>query len=257
MTAQMKFRTNLNCQSCVAAVKPLLAREPRIAEWVVDTAAKEKWLTVRGESLEPAVIQRLVREAGFEAEFVASEPISTRGEAAAAAGAGASVAVASDEKPFRLATYAPLMLLAGYLVGTVALVEFRLGTFSASRAMSHFMGGFFLAFSFFKLLDLRGFASSYRMYDVIAMRVPAYAFVYPFLEVLLGVAYIAGVFPTLTNAVTLVLMSVSTVGVLQTVLSKRTIRCACLGAVFDLPMSTVTLVENGLMIAMSAMALVW
>ena len=33
------------------------------------------------------------------------------------------------------------------------------------------------------------------------------------------------------------------------------IRCACLGTVFNLPMSTVTLVEDGLMIAMAAAAL--
>jgi hypothetical protein len=47
-------------------------------------------------------------------------------------------------------------------------------------------------------------------------------------------------------------MSVSIIGVLQSVLNKSKIKCACLGAVFQLPMSTVTIVEDGLMIAMSA-----
>jgi hypothetical protein len=35
------------------------------------------------------------------------------------------------------------------------------------------------------------------------------------------------------------------------VLNKKKIQCACLGAVFNLPMSTVTIIEDALMIAMS------
>lgn len=46
-------------------------------------------------------------------------------------------------------------------------------------------------------------------------------------------------------------MVVSIIGVLQSVLNKRKIQCACLGTVFNLPMSTVTIIEDGLMIAMS------
>jgi hypothetical protein len=61
--------------------------------------------------------------------------------------------------------------------------------------------------------------------------------------------------PTAVNLTTLVVMSVSSIGVIQSVLQKRKIRCACLGTVFNLPMSTVTLVEDGLMIAMAAAAL--
>jgi prepilin signal peptidase PulO-like enzyme (type II secretory pathway) len=123
--------------------------------------------------------------------------------------------------------------------------------------MGNFMGAFFLAFSFFKLLDLRGFADAYRGYDVVARPIPAYGYVYPFIELLLGVAYITAFQPFATNLVTLVVMAVSSVGVLQSVLNKRAIRCACLGTVFNLPMSTVTLVEDGLMIAMAAAALVF
>jgi hypothetical protein len=140
-------------------------------------------------------------------------------------------------------------------VGTVGLLEYAAGGFDWSRAMRHFMGGFFLAFSFFKLLDVAGFADSYRMYDVVAKRLPVYGYVYPFIELLLGAAYVANFQPTLTNWVTLVVMSISAVGVLQSVLQKRKIRCACLGTVFNLPMSTVTIVEDGLMVAMAAFML--
>jgi len=47
-------------------------------------------------------------------------------------------------------------------------------------------------------------------------------------------------------------MSVSIIGVLETIFNQRRIQCACLGTVFTLPMSVVTVIEDGLMILMSA-----
>ena len=58
------------------------------------------------------------------------------------------------------------------------------------------------------------------------------------------------------NLITLGVMSVSIIGVLQSVFNKSKIQCACLGAVFNLPMSTVTIIEDGLMITMSLAMLV-
>jgi len=121
--------------------------------------------------------------------------------------------------------------------------------------MSHFMGGFFLTFSFFKLMNLRGFAEGYQTYDVLAKRLPAYGLVYPFLELGLGVAFLTGFEPILTNAATLVLMSVSIMGVIQSLLKKTQFQCACLGTIIKLPLSKVTLAEDALMITMSAVSL--
>lgn len=153
-------------------------------------------------------------------------------------------------------TYRPLIILLGYLLAVMGAVAIAQGRFDAMEAMRLFMGGFFIAFSFFKMLDLRGFADAYRSYDLVAKAVPGYGFVYPFIELGLGLAYLANVQPTLVNAVTAIVMGVSLLGVLQAVLSKKTIRCACLGTVFNLPMSTVTIIEDGLMVAMAIAALV-
>ena len=122
--------------------------------------------------------------------------------------------------------------------------------------MNIFMAGFFLSFSFFKMLDLEGFAESYSMYDIIAKKARPWGFIYAFIELALGLAYATGFKPILTNMVTLVVMTISITGVLQSVFNKRKIQCACLGAVFNLPMSTVTIIEDALMIAMSALMLV-
>jgi hypothetical protein len=50
-------------------------------------------------------------------------------------------------------------------------------------------------------------------------------------------------------------MSFSSIGVIQSVLDKRKIRCACLGAVFNLPMSTITIIENLTMVVMACVML--
>ena len=154
------------------------------------------------------------------------------------------------------ATYKPLLLVLAYILMVTFALEFVNGNFVLHRWMPNFMAGFFLVFSFFKLLDLRGFASSYSMYDVLAKRVPAYGFVYPFIELGLGATYLLAFRPMLVNAITLVVMLFSSIGVIMAVMNKQKIRCACLGAVFNLPMSTVTIIEDLLMAAMAAWMLI-
>lgn len=160
------------------------------------------------------------------------------------------------DKPSATQTYRPLLIVLAYLVLVIAAVSVMHGGFELSFAMRIFMGGFFITFSFFKMLDLRGFADAYRSYDIVAKAVPAYGLVYPFIELALGLAYLANWQPFGTNLVTAVVMGVSLLGVLKAVLSKQSIRCACLGTVFNLPMSTVTIVEDGLMLAMAIVALI-
>jgi copper chaperone CopZ len=238
LTNTLRLKTNLNCQSCVATVKPFLDAESTISHWGVDTAAKDKILTVEGEGVEQETVAAAVRKAGFHV-IGQAEPLVAAVRSPAAPSVEPSV------------TYYPLFLLVAFLTGVVALVELRAGSVVWGRAMQNFMGGFFLTFSFFKLLDVRGFADSYRMYDVVARKIPAYGYVYPFIELLLGAAYIGGFQPFATNLATVVVMSISSIGVIQSLREKRKIRCACLGTVFNLPMSTVTLIEDTTMIAMA------
>lgn len=152
-------------------------------------------------------------------------------------------------------TYKPVLLIFVYIFLVTALVELTAEDIDISRWMRHFMAGFFLTFSFFKMLNLKGFKDSYLMYDIIARKFPAWGYIYAFTELLLGIAFLINFNPIITNSVTFVVMSISIVGVLQTVLDKKTIKCACLGDVFNLPMSTVTIIEDGLMIIMSLVML--
>ena len=154
-------------------------------------------------------------------------------------------------------TYKPILLIFAFITVTTLAVQLRAEHFHPMIWMNHFMAGFFLVFSFFKLLNLQGFADSYSTYDIIAKRWRFYGYIYAFIELGLGLAYLANFFPVLTNTVTFVVMSISLVGVLQSVLNKRKIRCACLGDVFNLPMSTVTIIEDLLMILMSLFMLMY
>lgn len=154
-------------------------------------------------------------------------------------------------------TYKPVLLILVYITGLTLLIEYRDGSFVWMRWMNHFMAGFFLVFSFFKLLNLKEFSESYSTYDIIAKKWKDWGYAYAFIELALGVAYLTGFNPFVTNSVTLVVMTLSIIGVIQSVMNKRKIKCACLGAVFNLPMSTVTIIEDALMIVMSGIMLLF
>ncbi len=162
---------------------------------------------------------------------------------------------AEEETRSWLATYRPLILVFGYITVVSVLTGTVNGVWNVWEAMRLFMAGFFLVFSFFKLLDLTGFADSYSMYDIVAKKIRAWGYIYPFVELALGVAFLTNFQPILVNGITFLVMTVSIIGVLQSVLNKRKIKCACLGAVFNLPMSTVTIIEDLLMIGMSLLML--
>ncbi|WP_175634752.1 heavy-metal-associated domain-containing protein [Pedobacter ghigonis] len=154
------------------------------------------------------------------------------------------------------ATYKPILLIFGYVTAVSLIVSLQNGVVDFMVFMRIFMAGFFLTFSFFKMLNLKAFAESYAMYDIVAKKFSAWGYVYAFIELGLGLSFALNLSPVAVNWVTLIVMTVSVLGVLESVLNKKKIQCACLGAVFNLPMSTVTIVEDAIMIAMSAAMLV-
>lgn len=224
------------------AIRPVFDAAPGVTRWAADVSTPDKVLTVEGNGVTADKVDGLLRQKGYKVvgELPSESP-------------AASTTTATDDTP--PTSYYPLILILLYLLGSVGLTEYALGGFDGMRAMRHFMAGFFLVFSFFKLLDVPAFALSYSSYDIVARRWLGYGYVYPFVELGLGAAYLANFQPVLTNAATLVVMGVSTVGVVQSLLARRKIRCACLGAVFNLPMSAVTLVEDVLMVGMAAVML--
>ncbi len=163
---------------------------------------------------------------------------------------------ADQENKSWLSTYQPLLLIVGYILMTTLAINLTQENFDIERWMMHFMAGFFLVFSFFKMLNIRAFASSYAMYDLLAMHSKSYGFIYPFIELALGLAYLLALNPQITNTATVIVMGFSSLGVIRSVMNKQKIRCACLGTVFELPMSTITIIEDLLMAGMAAWMLI-
>lgn len=142
-----------------------------------------------------------------------------------------------------LRSYYPLFLV----IGLIAIASF-----AASDWMMAFMGGFYAVFGAFKLLDVPAFATAYSRYDIVAKVFKPWGYVYPVIETALGLAFLFQFQPMASTVVALVLSLVGAIGVVQATLSKTTIQCACLGTVFQLPMSVITVVENLGMAAMAA-----
>jgi copper chaperone CopZ len=239
--------SGLHCQACVGRVTKALA--PLCREVEV-TLAPSQIAVVRDASVAPQALLAAVASAGaYTAQVAEPNAVSIAVSIAIPAAQNAAFPEQIAEKSW--ATYFPLALLTAYLVFVPALAQWGTNAFDWAAWMRHFMAAFFLAFSFFKLLSLRAFADAYAGYDLLAAKWRGWGFVYPFVELGLGIAYLINFQPKLTNTVAFIVMAFSLLGVLRAVLSKQKIKCACLGAVFNLPMSTVTIVEDGLMAAMA------
>lgn len=231
--AVRSYRTNLRCAACVESIRPLFDADPGVLQWDADVVSLEKRLTIDGD-ITPDAVNALLEQKGYrildEGTVVSLAPPPATG----------------------LKRYWPLLLILIYLLIVTAVVEWLNRPYIGDRAMAHFMAGFFLVFSFFKLLDLRAFAQSYARYDLLAQRWFDWGYIYPFCELMLGIAYITRVSMTLTNVLTLVLMLIGAAGVIRSLFKKQQIQCACLGTVFNLPMSWITLLEDLLMAGMAA-----
>lgn len=147
----------------------------------------------------------------------------------------------------------PLFLIFAYILITTVGLNYK--SWDWNELMLDFMGLFYIVFSFFKLLDLRGFPESFRMYDPLAKILPAYATIYPFIEIVLGLLFLLRLQVSLALATTIVILGITTVGVMRTLLSKKTIKCACLGTALKLPMTKATFIENTIMIVMAIIML--
>ncbi len=235
--------SGMTCTACQAKVQGLFNKVPHVKNVTIDLREGEATIEMDKHISTPDLKAALQDYPKYQlTEIPASIPVMSESF--------------TEETRTWFQTYKPILLVFGYILAITVLVEYSAGDFLWMRWMNHFMAGFFLVFSFFKLLNLSGFAESYSMYDIVAKKWAAWGYIYAFVELGLGLAFLTGFNPVVTNAVTFMVMGVSIIGVLQSVLNKRKIKCACLGAVFNLPMSTVTIIEDALMITMSAIMII-
>ena len=101
-----------------------------------------------------------------------------------------------------------------------------------------------------KLQDLFSFTNSFITYDLVAMKVVRYAYIYPFLEAFVGIGMIAGLPAYSVAPISLFIGSVGAVSVIKAVyIDKRELKCACVGGDSNVPLGFISLTENLFMIA--------
>ena len=220
---QIAHIEGMTCEGCVASVEHAIAQLPNVHL----VSANLKTGTVEVHYQQSFDVNEI--EAVLPLKYALVEDITTA--------------------PSKAKQLYPLGLIFLFLIGGTLIIHYP--TFVIRDVLPDFMGLFFGVFSFFKYLDLRGFQSSFRRYDPLAKVIPFYAWLYPFLELSLGVLFLMRLELQLALWLTVAILGITTIGVVKVLLSKKEIECACLGSVLKLPMTEATLIENALMIAMA------
>jgi len=234
--------SGMTCVGCKASVEKHLSEIENVANVAVNLEKGEAVLTMDSD-ITTDVLQNVLPE-----KFTISKKIEKKGVAASK-----SAMDPLEEDKSKLQQLKPLLIILFYITAASVLLNYNewfLGEF-----MLDFMGLFYIVFSFFKMLDVSGFKTSFAMYDPIAKKVPFYGKIYPFIETALGLLFLMRFEIDIALILTLVILGITTVGVTKTLLDKKSIRCACLGTALKLPMTEATFIENAIMIIMAVLML--
>src|SRR5207247_5685728 len=110
-------------------------------------------------------------------------------------------------------------------------------------------------FALLKIFDLEGFKDGFAMYDLMAMRNSTWGYVYPFIELALGLGYLAFLWPRAIYVATIIIFIFGAVGVILALRKDLDIACPCMGNVVAVPLSTGTLTGDGIIAAVALAAL--
>ena len=228
----------MTCKGCLASVTDVLSKIEDVTQVAVSLEKSEAEI----------VMEKHIPIAVFESALPEKYSIAEKG------GRLPEIELTQEEEKSKLQQLKPLLLIFLYLFSAAFLLNYV--DWNTGEAMLDFMGLFYIVFSFFKLLDLKGFPASFRMYDPLAKVIPAYGWLYPFIELALGILFLMRFQVTIALIVTIVILGITTFGVAKTLLDKKSIRCACLGTALKLPMTEATFIENAIMLVMALSMLI-
>lgn len=150
-----------------------------------------------------------------------------------------------------LMKYRPLAVLTGITLLAATLLTWQQYGGNAMVWMHIFMGLFLCSFAMLKLFNPSAFATGFQKYDLLAKKSRAYALAYPWIELALGLGYLSFHMQQAVYIATVIVLGFGAIGVIVALKQGLNLKCACMGNILDVPLSTVTLVEN---IGMAAMA---
>lgn len=236
--------TGMTCNNCKASVEKYLSEIDHVSEVTVNLENAEATVKM-DKHISTDILQKALPE---------KYSLSEKKEKNVFASSNMSEMPMEEEKS-KLQQLKPLLLIIFYIASASILLHYKSWTWN--DFMLDFMGLFYIVFSFFKMLDLKGFPESFRMYDPLAKRFPMYGKIYPFIETALGLMFLMRFEINMALIITLVVLGITTIGVTKTLLDKKAIRCACLGTALNLPMTEATFIENAIMIVMASLMLIF
>ncbi len=142
-----------------------------------------------------------------------------------------------------------------YIIGGVFLLASFLAWsrgFDIERFIEDFIAVYFISFATFKFMNLEEFSSSYQSYDEVAKSFPLWGYLFPFVEGVLGIAYLLYDQANFLNFITIVIMGVSIIGATKEYKNSSNIMSPFLGETIKLPISKVTLIENSVILLLAA-----
>ncbi len=221
--------TGLTCESCVRKVETLLATHPSVERVHVNLAMGRVDL-IASASVSIEQLAEILADTRYVLIPWQSPSLVTR---------------------TLRSVQAFLPLITMFAIVTVFTVAMGfVGGLNVHYLMSMFMGGFFVVFGSLKVFNLSGFARSYRAYDDIASRLSMWGYVYPFVEVALGVLFLLEIGVLYASIVTAVIMFQKAYSVSRNLLAGNQPQCACLGGFFTIRITWVTCAEDLLMALM-------
>lgn len=219
------FVPEISCSSCVAKIKNSLSKSKDVKSIEI----KDKNLSLNlAKYLTSSQIKKLMPK-GYSLKQAKEEV---------------------KEPKSSIKEFIPLVVVFIY-VFISAILFALLNTMNFDALMRGVLGFFFIYFSLFKFLDLKGFKQGFSTYDPLAKKIGVYGYLYPFLELVLGIFYLTNNFRTFTLITTIIILSITIIGIIPKLIKKSAIQCACLGTVLKLPLTKVTLIENSVMIVMA------
>ncbi len=232
--------TGMTCGGCKASVENALKKVEQVEDVFVDLDTSEAVITMN-RHIPTEELQKVL-----STKYTISDKIGSK--------TFKSASITAEAETNDLKQLFPLFLIFIYIITAAILIN--INPWNGDSFMLDFMGLFYIVFSFFKLLDLKGFPESFRMYDPLAKVIPVYGWIYPFIELTLGILFLMRVQIPLALILTLVILGITTFGVTKSLLNKKSIQCACLGTALKLPMTKATFIENSVMIIMSIIMLI-
>lgn len=149
-------------------------------------------------------------------------------------------------------TYKPVIaVFASTLLMSLAVLSSNALNIGPIRVLELFIAFSMCVLAILKLQNLESFSNQFITYDLLAMRMIRYSYIYPFLELFAGLGMIDQKSSILVASISLFIGSVGAISVFKAVyIDKRDLKCACVGGGSNVPLGFISLTENIMMISM-------